>query len=247
MSSQSRQDMLERARNRARQARDAARNRAGRMFGGGGADEEEWVSGDSSVGQDDAVRQAVQRARQAANESRRRREEMSGGWKAGTTKIQGISEKRRANLAEGRTLNSLRTYKVSVNGQALKGSNKNKKTGEVTETTRYFHGSPEAAARKVIASLNKEGVLNVTGKSNSAKLALTEVTKGVKKADGGKFEYTYFGWREKLEHPIERQTPTGSYTIENRNIAIPSRGLSFDEALEKSKQIGRKIKAAKGL
>jgi hypothetical protein len=99
-------------------------------------------------------------------------------------------------------MNSLRSYKAVVNGVEI-------------GPKRYFHGSPIAAARKVVGVLNKDvhytktnkkgivpedkpAMMPSIGMEHALDIKLIEVTKGVHKGKKGtdKYSYEYFGWRD---------------------------------------------------
>jgi hypothetical protein len=312
--------IVEQAKERARRARESARDRADRMYGGNGQDEE--------VSREDAVREAVARATQRAQnaqrgqntqnaqrgqnaqnaqrgqnaqsrqmaetpaerrnrDERRRREEQDGGWKKGASKTAKLvnrlnnraakaaagemtkGEKKpmpitapKLNKSGGLSVNSTRSYRATVDGSLLKGN------GKAGATNRYFHGEPSAAAKKVIGMLHKghskSGIeaRNVSGINNAVKITLEEVTKGVRKADGKRFAYEYFGWRDQLSaekaakashvaHDKNGNAVTISPTAINRAVPIrkdPSTGKRYTNATaayNASTAIGAKIKANK--
>lgn len=124
-------------------------------------------------------------------------------------------------------MNSLRTYKVFV------GDNK-----QLLGQKRYFHGSPLAAARKVVAMLNKDikmkdgsvkrAAMPSVGIENAVPIVLQEVTKGVHKSKEAQvpYVYEYFGWRQALAVP--KRFVKGNRTIEVHweNVAVPKRGAT---------------------
>jgi hypothetical protein len=143
-----------------------------------------------------------------------------------------------------KSINSVRSYVATINGKELTGMGE---TGKVTK--RYFHGEPAAAARKVVGQLYKGGE-DVGGIDNAVKIELTEVTRGVRKADKSRFTYTYFGWRETTTaKTIKFPGKDGreqKVTYTGKHVAVPARGKSSAAAANAaSKAIGEKIKAAK--
>lgn len=98
----------------------------------------------------------------------------------------------------GVSVNAYRTYRVYVNGKLLVGKHKDEdkmtKDGKPAPLpVRYFHGSPIAAARKVIGSMFKRKEID---KNKPVMIKLFEVTKGYRPLKGKFFEYQYWGMRE---------------------------------------------------
>lgn len=186
----------------------------------------------------------------------RSRRDLEGGWAKGAKKIPANVQKRLSKKPAGKSIHSVRSYKAIVNGKELTG------TGKAGATKRYFHGEPAAAARKVVGQLNKAGQ-NVTGVGSAADIKLVEVTKGMRKADGSRYTYEYYGWRDDsapktVQKTLKKATTIGgvqqpagskiSVTFSHKNKAVPKRdATSADAALSKSNSIGSKIKAKKGL
>jgi hypothetical protein len=134
--------------------------------------------------------------------------------------------------------NSMRTYKARVNGSDL---------GEF----RYFKGTPQSAAKKVVASIYKNKDMNVVGIDNAVHIAMIEVSKGVykyrrpnSKAPLERHVREYFGWREKYASP--KITTRGGKRIEVNweNIAIPTRGMKTASAsFETHNTVSSRVKA----
>jgi hypothetical protein len=153
-------------------------------------------------------------------------------------------------------MNNLRSYVATVTKDGVSrtlGGGKKK---------RYFHGAPLAAARKVVAVINRKGEMNTIGQGSAVGILLKEVTKGVHKGKNGKDKYTYeyFGWREKLEEPVQNEVTRKSYTTkqgvvkpavmktvvrEYRNIAIPKRKQATVEGALRAKALVAKKRGPK--
>lgn len=184
-----------------------------------------------------------------------------------------VPQKKAVQLKSGKTVQrsvhtsaSSRSYKAFVDkgdgkyveliGEGHTYDGKAKEGGKVTgnkDTSRYFHGDPIAAARKVVGRLHRENPGSVTGIENAVKLHLIEVTKGVHKVNGDKFEYNYFAWREMINAvPVTKEDSKGNkitVTYNAKNIAIPVRGVkTAKQALALSNKAGitkKKISGAK--
>jgi hypothetical protein len=122
-------------------------------------------------------------------------------------------------------MNSLRSYKAIVNGVEI-------------GPKRYFHGSPIAAARKVVGVLNKDvhytkerdgvvpkdkpAMMPSIGVENALDIKLVEVTKGVHKGKKGtdKYTYEYFGWRDNVKAKGQKDA---------EKIKVDENGDSFKE------------------
>jgi len=217
---------------------------------------------------EEAVRRAVQDASRRAAQKRQNgqranqyyeddEDDQDGGWGKGSSKTVKLVKRLENNKAKGKevtgSVNSHRSFKAFVNGKELTGNG----TKGVGTTKRYFHGTPSAAARKVVAILHKgvekSGInaVNVTGVGKAVDIRLEEVTKGVRKADGGRFTHEYFGWREDTPaKTVTKNGPNGpiQVTFSGRNRVVPKRKFnSAQEAMNASEKIGQNIKSKKGL
>ena len=136
-----------------------------------------------------------------------------------------------------------RSYKAYVNGTLIGNGHRI-----------YFHGTPQAAAKKVVNMLHKGHSRfeiqpwgnKILGINNAVKIDLIEVTKGAKnpankcKCSGEDLRCRYFGWRETIEQESEGATMTKMITR-----AVPVRHAnSASEAYKISQSIGNKIKDA---
>jgi hypothetical protein len=236
--------------------------------------------------------QQAQQARQRSQSPQRGQSfeeaDQYGGWGKGGSKTASLSTRLTSRAGNAETADSVkrkrvkgvltdeisvnahRSFRAKVDGVDLVGDSK---SGE--PSARYFHGDPQAAAKKVVAILHKgqskglKGSKNVLGQSNAVKIELMEVTKGVSKAnvskakkaadkDAAKFSHSYYGWRE----PTSPKTVTSktitdpktgaplvrTFAFRNRAIPIRKEGgaeLSLSQSLAKSNSIGQKIKASK--
>lgn len=145
-----------------------------------------------------------------------------------------------------RSPNQYRTYRAIVDGEELVGTHGDQKLidTDAPAPRRYFHGSPEAAARKVISSIHKRHEHDVIGIGKAVHVHLIEVTKGYRNSKGKHFEYDYFGWREPYTGTMSR----GGKQIEvtGKNRAVPTRGKkTAEEALRISENIGKRVQAGK--
>ena len=298
------QRIVEQARERARRAREDARNRSSQMLGDASSGSLLQTPGEQA--REEAVRRAIQeasrraaqskygggdasgsqagrsgqatrsgqaarsaqagRSAQAArsaqagrrgsqssqgNQAGRRGSQSSqgnqeGGWGKGQSKVTKLTNRltkkgkmTNGEMAEGEgSINSFRSYRAYINGQELTG------TGAKGETKRYFHGEPAAAARKVVSQLHKGGQNTDIGQN--IRIRLEEVTKGVRKADGGRYQYEYYGWREALAQPKTVNKAGQTITFNARNRVVPVRKAgSAQAARQASEAIGKKIQAKK--
>jgi hypothetical protein len=199
------------------------------------------------------VEEAIARARQAAQRSQFI-EEDEIGQEGGDKNLEYPSAKAQVlydNLPAPKPkietfMNSLRSYHAVVNGKPLVG-----------KSSRLFHGTPEAAARKVVSmitkSINGEKVVKPVEATATidtpAQITLIEATKGVHKtprkgAKSMSYVYNYYGWKEKIiPHEIIRNgekvmipepyTRGGKNFIPTlRNVVIPARGMNFADAMK---------------
>lgn len=135
-------------------------------------------------------------------------------------------------------MNSHRSYIAYVNGNLLKGPKNN----------RYFHGSPIAAARKVISIINKKDakqspIFSSVGIQNAVSIQLQEVTKGVRKSGKPKkpYVYDYFGWLEQLKDDKKFMRDDKEFKASFKSIAIPKRNApDVLTAINLSKAAGKK-------
>lgn len=219
--------LLEKAKESARRARANAHRKL--MWGGDGEEVDKVEFDDfepefeQSGGVEDAVARAVQRAQEAEDavgdfeiedEDWADLEDQEGGFKNFELLKAKVADRKSVLVSkfgvdgvpsDKAIMNSLRSYKAVVNGHLL-------------GPKRYFHGSPIAAARKVVGILNKDvhytkknnkGVVPTdkpaempsVGINNALDIKLIEVTKGVHKGKHGadKYTYEYFGWRDNVK------------------------------------------------
>lgn len=101
----------------------------------------------------------------------------------------------KGRLAKRRFKNNKRTYRTEINGKLLVG-----KGGNVA----YFHGTPQAAAKKVVTSLRKRNI-DIDNISKAKLIKLIEVTRGIRKIDKNEyFTYQYYGWRDNIVTEITK-------------------------------------------
>jgi hypothetical protein len=157
------------------------------------------------------------------------------GSKKASKKVVRVASKSKKEVAK-------RSFLAEVDGKKLSGEN---------GAARYFHGTPSAAARKVVSSEHRHGS-KVDRFDNAVKIVLTEVTQGVRNAQGKHFKYSYYGWRELLKAPLKitKKQADGSgavnVTVTAKSKVVPAKqGQSAKAAVMASIERGHHARGVK--
>ncbi len=223
--------------------------------------------------------QRAQQARQRSQSPQRAQQafemEQYGGWGKGGSKTASLATRLQTRAGNAETADSVkrkrvkgvltdevsvnahRSFRAKVDGVDLVGDSKNG-----ASSARYFHGDPQAAAKKVVAILHKglskglKGSKNVEGQGNAVRIDLIEVTKGVSKAnvskakkladkDATKFAHSYYGWREAAKAP---KVVTSKSIIDPKTGQLLVRTFNFtNRAIPIRKQDGAELSLAQSL